>query len=104
MVREPCPLDHQIPQKEIRQVHNPINRLIFDLGCGDALIHDELNQIATVRSFDLVSNKEHIEVADIACLPVERESADICVFCLSLMGRNYIDFILESKRVLKKGG
>ena len=26
------------------------------------------------------------------------------VFCLSLMGTNYVDFIKEASRVLKKGG
>ena len=33
------------------------NRVILDLGCGDALIHDELHSICSVRSFDLFSKK-----------------------------------------------
>ncbi len=46
-----------------------------------------------MRSFDLVAKKEYVEVADIANLPVNDQTADACVFCLSLMGVNYLDFI-----------
>jgi ribosomal RNA-processing protein 8 len=43
-------------------------------------------------------------VADIAKLPVSNRSVDICVFCLSLMGTNYINFLQEARRVLKSNG
>lgn len=36
--------------------------------------------------------------------PYSGETQDIAVFCLSLMGVNYIQFILEAIRVLKVGG
>jgi len=54
-----------------------------------------------MHSFDLVSVKDFIEVADIKKLDFKDESVDCAVFCLALMGTNYIDFILEATRVLK---
>lgn len=50
-------------------------------------------QYAQVRSFDLVAKKDFVEVADIAKLPVDSSTANVCVFSLSLMGLNYIDFL-----------
>jgi ribosomal RNA-processing protein 8 len=52
-----------------------------------------MHNLAKVRSFDLVAKKEFVEIADIAHLPVKDKSVDICVFCLSLMGTNYINFL-----------
>jgi ribosomal RNA-processing protein 8 len=46
-----------------------------------------------MHSFDLVSLKPFIKVADITNLPLTDKSADVAVFCLSLMGKNYLDFI-----------
>lgn len=57
-----------------------------------------------VRSFDLVAQKECVEVADIAHLPLGDKCADVAVFCLSLMGLNYLDFLEEAARVLKDSG
>ena len=51
-----------------------------------------------------MSIKDHITACDIANLPLKKESVDTCVFCLALMGVNYIDFILEAHRVLSIGG
>lgn len=33
--------------------------------------------------------------------PLESTSVDVAVFCLSLMGTNYPNYLLEAKRVLK---
>ena len=41
---------------------------------------------------------------DIANVPLGDISVDIGVFCLSLMGTNFPDFILESNRVIKHKG
>lgn len=38
-----------------------------------------------------------------AHVPLENESVDVAVFCLSLMGTNLQDYILEANRVLKIG-
>ena len=45
-----------------------------------------------------------MKVADSAHVPLPHSVADAAVFCLSLMGTNYIDFLLEANRVLKSGG
>lgn len=97
--------------------------MICDLGCGEGFLYEGLTRegyekvseegrITQVKnkhsfgrdkilSFDLVAIKPFIEVADIRSLPVEKESADVVVFCLSLMGKNYLEFITEAHRILK---
>jgi ribosomal RNA-processing protein 8 len=48
--------------------------------------------------------KPFIIEADIAHLPLGGEAVDLCVFCLSLMGTNYLSFIREAWRVLRQDG
>ncbi len=62
------------------------------------------NIIKKIYSFDIVSTKPHIKNCDIANLPLEKKSIDVAVFCLALMGTNYLDFLWEATRCLKKGG
>ena len=47
---------------------------------------------------------EHIIQTDIADVPVEDETVDVGVFCLSLMGTNFPDFLVEANRALKPRG
>ncbi|KAK6036412.1 hypothetical protein COOONC_26083, partial [Cooperia oncophora] len=54
-----------------------------------------------VHSFDLVAVNDRVTACDMAHLPMKDLSADIVVFCLSLMGTNLIDYIKETRRVLK---
>ncbi|KAL9610554.1 MAG: hypothetical protein Q9167_004735, partial [Letrouitia subvulpina] len=86
---------------------------IMDLGCGDATFHSSLEPVA--RSLDLKfhsvdfdqgdgPNSSVIDVADLANLPLPSGSADVAIFCLSLMGTNWISFIEEAARVLRWGG
>ena len=39
-----------------------------------------------------------------SCVPLPGGSVDVGVLCLSLMGTNAVDFIVEVSRVLKVGG
>jgi len=81
--------------------------VLADLGCGEgklALALKKHDIFSEIHSFDLVSTREHIKVADMANLPLEISSVDVALFCLSLMGTNYMDFIQESLRVLKING
>lgn len=73
------------------------------MGCGDAYLARTLNDYK-IHSFDLVKYNEHITVSDIKAVPLENESVDIVIFCLSLMGKNFIDFLIEAKRILKRNG
>lgn len=84
---------------------------IADLGCGDAAIAKRLvkSGVASKRnlkilSYDLASPNEFIIKADVANLPLKEGSVDIAIFCLALMGTNWIDFIEEAYRVLKWKG
>ena len=62
------------------------------------------NTFKKILSYDLVSTKDHITACDIANLPLKGGSVDTCVFCLALMGVNYIDFLIEAHRILSIGG
>ncbi|GAM88348.1 hypothetical protein ANO11243_063810 [Dothideomycetidae sp. 11243] len=84
---------------------------LADLGCGDATIARRLNasRIAAkknlkILSYDLASPNEFITKADVANLPLSNGTVDVAIFCLALMGTNWIDFIEEAYRVLKWKG
>ncbi|PIC37761.1 hypothetical protein B9Z55_016283 [Caenorhabditis nigoni] len=82
----------------------PDKQTVFDLGCGEAKIAETVGEKHTIRSFDLVAVNERVESCDMSKLPAEDGSADIVIFCLSLMGTNLYDFIKEARRVLRTGG
>ncbi|TPX41316.1 hypothetical protein SeMB42_g05617 [Synchytrium endobioticum] len=80
------------------------NSIIADLGCGDAKLAQKLRDDYTVHSFDMISKNEHVTACDIAHVPLDNASVDAVVICLALMGTNWIDFVQEAVRILKKGG
>uniref|UniRef100_A0A1I8EG37 Ribosomal RNA-processing protein 8 n=1 Tax=Wuchereria bancrofti TaxID=6293 RepID=A0A1I8EG37_WUCBA len=82
--------------------HNGL--VIADLGCGNATIADALSHIATVYSFDLVAANDRVMACDMSMVPLCDESVDIVVFCLSLMGTNLNEYLMEANRILKKSG
>ena len=77
----------------------PETWVVGDLGCGDAALARSVPH--RVHSFDLVANNERVTACDIARLPLADRSLDVAVFCLALMGSNYVDFLREARRVLK---
>ncbi|KAH6611882.1 methyltransferase-domain-containing protein [Boeremia exigua] len=87
--------------------------LIADLGCGVASLsyrlqpHLQSLNIA-IQSFDLSQpsgpSKSLVTVADISALPLKDNSTDVAIFCLALMGTNWLDFIDEAYRVLRWKG
>jgi len=68
------------------------------MGCGDAVLGTSLSSTNKVYSFDLVSKNDKVIAADIANVPLQNNSVDIVVFCLSLMGSNISDFLTEAHR------
>ena len=80
----------------------PVDKVVADFGCGEGKLAQTIPH--KVFSFDLVACNTHIIACDMANVPLETETVDICVFCLSLMGTNVSDFIKESRRVLVKNG
>ncbi|KAL8880129.1 MAG: hypothetical protein Q9198_002401 [Flavoplaca austrocitrina] len=86
---------------------------IIDLGCGDAHLHASLLTLTDslnlkLHSFDLAPgagpNAHLITVSDIAKLPLADKSVDVAIFCLALMGTNWIEFVVEAARVVRVGG
>jgi ribosomal RNA-processing protein 8 len=82
---------------------------IADLGCGDARLASELQREKgklkiDVLSFDLHSPSPLVTKADIANLPLANGSVDVAIFCLALMGTNWVDFVEEAYRVLRWKG
>ncbi|KAG0253842.1 25S rRNA (adenine645-N1)-methyltransferase [Mortierella polycephala] len=83
----------------------PKSTVIADLGCGDAQIAAELLPLKyKVMSFDLVAKNDRVTACDIANLPLEDASVDVAIFCLSLMGTDFLKFLREAYRVLKPNG
>jgi ribosomal RNA-processing protein 8 len=86
---------------------------IADLGCGTASLsyrlQPHLNDLhLTFHSFDLAKptgpSAPLVTVADISNLPLPAGSVDIAIFCLALMGTNWLDFIDEAYRILRWRG
>ncbi|KAE8377643.1 methyltransferase-domain-containing protein [Aspergillus bertholletiae] len=83
---------------------------IADLGCGDAQLARALIPSAqklklNFQSYDLHAPEgSPITKADISNLPVNDGSVDVAIFCLSLMGTNWVSFVEEAWRVLRSDG
>lgn len=80
----------------------PKDFIVADFGCGEAKIAESISQ--KVHSFDFVAMNDKVTVCDMAHTPLLKNGVNIVVFCLSLMGTNLNDYLLEANRVLKKGG
>lgn len=78
---------------------------IADLGCGDARLAESLQVDKAklhldVKSFDLQSPSPLVTKSDIANIPMEDGSVNVAIFCLALMGTNWLDFVEEAYRLL----
>lgn len=80
----------------------PKGTRVADFGCGEARLSASVPH--KTHSFDLVAANDRVTACDIAHVPLGNECVDIAVFCLSLMGTDYIDFLREARRVLVPGG
>eukprot|EP01116_Phalansterium_solitarium_P002864 TRINITY_DN1317_c1_g1_i2.p1 TRINITY_DN1317_c1_g1~~TRINITY_DN1317_c1_g1_i2.p1 ORF type:complete len:392 (-),score=95.52 TRINITY_DN1317_c1_g1_i2:293-1408(-) len=79
----------------------PASLRVADFGCGDARLARSVPNPDRVDSFDLHAPNEFVTACDVAHVPLDDGCIDIGVFCLSLMGTNYVDFLREAYRVLK---
>lgn len=79
----------------------PKEYIVADLGCGDGRLAKSVPQ--KVHSFDLVSSDPLITACDMSHTPLLASQVNIVVFCLSLMGTNLKDYIIEANRILKTG-
>ena len=55
-------------------------------------------------AFDYVGIDESVIECDISDIPLENNKVDVSVFCLSLMGTNYQEYLQEGYRILKPYG
>lgn len=93
--------------------------VIADMGCGEAQLAADVNSFFKkynkqakkyqqrkhqVHSFDLKKANNLITVADIRHVPLPDDSCTIVIFCLALMGTNFLDFIKEAYRILAPRG
>lgn len=87
---------------------------IADLGCGDATLARTLKPISSklslwIHSFDLAKgdgpNASLITIADICTrIPLADSSIDLAIFCLALMGTNWVMSLIEAARIVRPGG
>jgi len=88
----------------IKQLSTEKRKLVVaDFGCGEAKLAKTVRK-HQVHSFDLVALNELVTACDISSVPLESDSIDVGIFCLSLMGKDFISFLLEAHRVLKTRG
>lgn len=76
--------------------------VVADFGCGDARLAKGVKN--KVFSIDLVSKDPSVIACDMSNTPLESSSIDVAVFCLSLMGTNFPNYLQEANRVLKPSG
>ncbi|XP_025267743.1 ribosomal RNA-processing protein 8 [Camponotus floridanus] len=80
----------------------PTDNVIADFGCGEALLAASVPH--KVHSFDFIAVNDTVKACDMAHTPLLTNSVHVVVFCLSLMGSNLSDYIIEANRVLKNNG
>jgi ribosomal RNA-processing protein 8 len=103
----PATTDNGEPHKSVAALPRTSGTcIVADLGCGDAklasLISGKIGKKCNIKvlSYDLQSPNKLVTKADIANLPLEDGTMDIAIFCLALMGTNWIEFIDEAYRIL----
>ena len=88
---------------------------IADIGCGEARLAQVLTATPPspplaqklqlrVHSFDLAAASPLVTVADARHLPLGDASVDVAVFCLALMGTDWVAGVAEAARVLRARG
>lgn len=80
----------------------PKTAIVGDFGCGEGKLAQSVPN--KVYSMDLVANRADIVACNITKTPLQPQSLDVAVYCLSLMGTNLNDYLLEANRVLKLHG
>lgn len=91
-------------EEEIRWLQERDPLVVGDFGCGEAFIAERVGAKHDVRSFDHVAVNPNVMACDIAAVPLEDGALDVAIFCLSLMGANFTDYIREAHRCLRLDG
>jgi superfamily II DNA or RNA helicase len=78
--------------------------IVGDFGCGECLLAEALGENHQVIGFDHVAANATVTACDMAHTPLEDEALGAAVFSLSLMGRNWRDYLTEAHRALQPFG
>ncbi|KAF2805821.1 uncharacterized protein BDZ99DRAFT_466173, partial [Mytilinidion resinicola] len=112
---KPQPTNASADEKPLKPLPRNLRGVstIADLGCGVASLslalqpHLKPLRLA-IHSFDLSkpAGPAHdlVTVADVANLPLKDATVDVAIFCLALMGTNWLDFLDEAYRILRWRG
>ena len=93
----------EIPYLEIaKKIKERPEWIVADMGCGENLLSKEVTN--KVHAFDYVAINKYVTACDMSSIPLQDNEIDAIVFCLSLMGSNYLDYIKEASRVVKLYG
>lgn len=96
---------NEIPAYKIAEkLKSRTDYIIADMGCGELLLSNELPNHKKIHSFDHVALDDRAVSCDISKTPLKNKSVDAVVFSLSLMGRNWKDYLKEGHRILKTDG
>jgi ribosomal RNA-processing protein 8 len=76
---------------------------IGDFGCGEAKIMEAFGP-ERVYSFDHVAVNDKVTVCDMKSTGLDSDTLDVVVFSLSLMNKNWTDYIIEAKKCLATNG
>jgi SAM-dependent methyltransferase len=94
-----------IPYEEIIKRIKQLSKRhqIGDFGCGEAKIMEAIGP-QRVYSFDHVAINDKVTTCDMKKVPLADEALDVAIFSLSLMGKNWLEYITEAKRCLVTNG
>ena len=93
----------EIPYVEIaKKIKERPEWIVADMGCGENLLSKELTN--KVHAFDYIAIDKNVIACDMSSVPLNSQEVDAVVFCLSLMGSNYLDYIKEAFRIIKPYG
>lgn len=94
---------NEIPYLEIaKKIKERPEWIVADMGCGENLLSKEVSN--KVHAFDYVAIDNDVTACDMSSIPLADQEINAVVFCLSLMGSNYLDYIKEAFRVTKPYG
>lgn len=93
----------EIPYIEIaKKIKERPEWVVADMGCGENLMSKELTN--KVHAFDYVAIDKDVIACDMSSVPLNSNEVDAVIFCLSLMGSNYLDYLKEAFRIIKPYG
>jgi ribosomal RNA-processing protein 8 len=81
-------------------------KMVVDMGCGKAQISQYFQDDKRFNfiNYDHISSNTNIISCDISNIPLEEETAEICILSLAMWGSNCKEYIKEAHRILESNG